>query len=71
MRNNGVNDAKKDQAFGVEDMGETYKKGGGIDGHHKESVKKKPGKMSDPSNIKFMKKKDHIEYHKNQKSDKA
>ena len=40
-----------------------YEKNKGIDGHHKESVLLHPDKMTDPRNIKFMNKKDHIKYH--------
>ena len=63
MRNSGVRDARKDQAEGVENLGVTYKKGKGIDGHHKVPVKKDISRSSDPRNIEFMKKEDHKRIH--------
>ncbi len=64
MRNAGVRDARKDQAAGVDGLGEKYEKGKGIDGHHKTMVKDDPSQMTDPRNIEFMKKEDHIKLHK-------
>ena len=64
MRSKGVRDARIDQAKGVDVDGVKYEKGKNIDGHHKESVSKHPEKMTDPRNIKFMKKEDHIKYHR-------
>ena len=64
MRNKGVADARKDQSHGL-DMGGNvkYEKGKNIDGHHKEKVSKNPDKMTDPRNIEFMKREDHIKHH--------
>lgn len=67
MRNAGVRDARNDQAAGVDGLGEKYEKGKGIEGHHKEYVRNNPSKMTDPRNIEFMKKKDHIKHHKENK----
>ena len=64
MRRQGVEDARKDQAKKLGHGGNLkYEKNKGIDGHHKESVLLHPDKMTDPRNIKFMYKKDHIKYH--------
>ena len=64
MRRLGVEDARKDQAKKLGHGGNLkYEKNKGIDGHHKESVLLHPDKMTDPRNIKFMYKKDHIKYH--------
>lgn len=38
-----------------------------IDGHHINAVIDNPGKMTDPRNIRFMKEKDHIKLHQNEK----
>jgi hypothetical protein len=67
MRNAGVRDAKKDQKFGV-DNGEKHLSDGTVEGHHKIMVKDDPSRMSDPSNIEFMKKEKHKELHKKQKN---
>lgn len=40
-----------------------YKKGYNIEGHHKEPVSTHPDKMTDPRNIEFMEKEDHIKHH--------
>jgi RHS repeat-associated protein len=64
MRNAGVRDARKDQSAGVENLGDTYKKGSDIDGHHKEAVSEQVSMSSDPRNIEFMTKDKHIETHK-------
>lgn len=58
MRNAGVNDARKDN------VGGGYASGKDLEGHHVDYVKDNPGKASDPSNIEFMTKKDHIQLHK-------
>ena len=64
MRRLGVEDARKDQLKELGHGGNLkYEKNKGIDGHHKESVLLHPDKMTDPRNIKFMNKKDHIKYH--------
>jgi RHS repeat-associated protein len=63
MRNAGVRDARKDQSEGVDGLGIKYEKGQGIEGHHKELVSENPSRMSDPSNLEFMKKEDHIKVH--------
>ena len=65
MRSKGVSDAKKDQKAGVDVDGEIYEKGKGIDGHHKEWVSEDPSQMTDPRNIEFMKRKNHIILHQN------
>ena len=65
MRRRGVEDARKDQSKGLEDIGGDlkYENNKGIDGHHKESVSLHPDKMTDPRNVEFMYKKDHIKHH--------
>ena len=40
-----------------------YESNKGIDGHHKESVSLHHDKMTDPRNVEFMYKKDHVKYH--------
>ncbi len=62
MRNAGVRDAKKDQKYGIQN-GEMHVGDGTVDGHHKVMVKDDPSRMSDPSNIEFMKKSDHKKLH--------
>ncbi|MEH0152860.1 SpvB/TcaC N-terminal domain-containing protein [Limibacter armeniacum] len=64
MRSNGVRDAQKDQASGVEGLGVKYEKNKNIEGHHKKFVKDDPSQMSDPRNIEFMDKENHIKLHK-------
>lgn len=65
MRRLGVEDARKDQSKGLENIGGDlkYESNKGIDGHHKESVSLHPDKMTDPRNVEFMYKKDHVKYH--------
>ena len=64
MRSKGVADARKDQSNGLDIGGEVkYEKGGNIDGHHVKSVSEHPDQMTDPTNIKFMHKEDHIKHH--------
>lgn len=65
MRRKGVLDARKDQAKNLPIGGKTkYEKGKNIDGHHTESVLKHKEKMTDPRNIEFMEKQEHINYHR-------
>ena len=65
MRRRGVEDARKDQSKGLDNIGGDlkYEKNKGIDGHHKESVSLHPDKMTDPRNVEFMYNKDHVKYH--------
>ena len=65
MRQKGVSDARKDQKAGVDVKGEIYEKGNAIEGHHEEWVSKDPSKMTDPRNIEFLKKEEHIIKHQN------
>ena len=65
MRRRGVEDARKDQSKGLDIGGDLkYESNKGIDGHHKESVSLHHDKMTDPRNVEFMYKKDHVKYHK-------
>ena len=64
MRSNGVSDARKDQTAGVDGLGIKYQKNKKIEGHHKTFVRDDPSQMTDPRNIEFMKKSDHIKLHK-------
>ena len=64
MRRRGVEDARKDQSKGLDIGGDLkYESNKGIDGHHKESVSLHHDKMTDPRNVEFMYKKDHVKYH--------
>lgn len=65
MRSKGVSDARKDQSKGLDIGGKTkYVKNQGIEGHHKNKVSDFPEEMTDPRNIQFMEKQEHIDYHK-------
>ena len=66
MRQKGVLDARRDQKAGAKIEGEIYKKGKGVDGHHKIKVSIDPSKATDPRNIKFMEKKEHIKLHQDE-----
>jgi len=64
MRSKGVQDARIDQSHGLDMGGKVkYEKGKQIDGHHKKSVSLHKDKMTDPRNIEFKKREDHIKYH--------
>ena len=64
MRRHGIEDARKDQSKGLDIGGDLkYEKNKEIEGHHIKSVSKHSDKMTDPRNIKFMHKKDHIKHH--------
>lgn len=64
MRRHGIEDARKDQSKGLDIGGKLkYEKNKEIEGHHIKSVSKHSDKMTDPRNIKFMHKKDHIKHH--------
>ena len=64
MRNLGVEDARKDQSRGLDIGGSLkYEKNKKIEGHHINSVSKHPDQATDPRNIIFMNKEDHIKYH--------
>lgn len=62
MRKAGVRDAKRDQNSGIFN-GEQFIGDGKVDGHHIESVLDNPARMTDPSNIRMMKKEDHKALH--------
>jgi RHS repeat-associated protein len=66
MRRNGVLDARRDQKAGVKVKGEIYEKGKSIDGHHIIKVSDDASKMTDPENIRFMIRKEHIKLHQNE-----
>jgi hypothetical protein len=57
MRRLGVTDRKKSEGL----PSSSYK---GMEGHHCDSVCKNKDKMTDPRNIEFMTKQQHIEHHK-------
>ena len=65
MRRRGIDDARKDQSKGLENIGGDlkYEKNKDIVGHHKESVSLHPEKMTDPRNVEFMYNTDHVKYH--------
>jgi RHS repeat-associated protein len=65
MRSKGVKDARRDQKAGIRKGEEAiYEKGNDVEGHHIHPVNHYEDEMTDPRNIKFLHKEEHMKEHR-------